>query len=246
MRIEKKGDCTLYQRDRKLRVLDLFSGIGGFSLGLERTGGFETVAFCEIEPFPQQVLRKHWPEVPIYEDVRTLDGEQFRGSIDVICGGFPCQPFSTASHGVRVAPDLWPEYARIASLVRPRFAIAENVAREPIDRPADHFRSLGMQCLTIRISGDDLRADHTRNRWWAVAHPYENGKLQIALNAEMALMRQIRDSIWGAANYKAAVCLSDGISTGLGGTDAGVFGNAVMPQIPELIGRALLSILNSE
>lgn len=61
---------------RKLRVLDLFSGIGGFSLGLERTGGFETVAFCEIEEFPRKVLRKHWPEVPIFEDVRDLHGDE--------------------------------------------------------------------------------------------------------------------------------------------------------------------------
>ncbi len=71
----------------KLKVLDLFSGIGGFSLGLERTGGFETVAFCEIDPFCQKVLKKHWPEVPIYNDVRTLD---YDGAVDVITGGYPC------------------------------------------------------------------------------------------------------------------------------------------------------------
>ena len=75
---------------RKLRVLDLFSGIGGFSLGLERTGGFETVAFCEIEEFPRKVLAKHWPGAPIFEDVCKLKGEDV-GAIDVICGGFPCQ-----------------------------------------------------------------------------------------------------------------------------------------------------------
>jgi DNA (cytosine-5)-methyltransferase 1 len=73
---------------RKLRVLDLFSGIGGFSLGLERTGGFETAAFCEIEPFPRRVLAKHWPGVPIHMDVRKLRGEDV-GPVDVICGGIP-------------------------------------------------------------------------------------------------------------------------------------------------------------
>src|SRR6056297_3805990 len=85
-----------------LRVLDLFSGIGGFSLGLERTGGFETVAFCEIEPFPRRVLAKHWPEVPVYEDVRTLTGDALARdgiAIDVITGGFPCQAFSSAARG---------------------------------------------------------------------------------------------------------------------------------------------------
>lgn len=84
----------------KLRVLDLFSGIGGFSLGLERTGGFETVAFCEIEDYPRKVLAKHWPGVPIYDDVRTLTAERLArdgiGRIDVITGGFPCQDISVA------------------------------------------------------------------------------------------------------------------------------------------------------
>ena len=79
-----------------LRVLDLFSGIGGFSLGLERTGGFETAAFCEYEPFPRAVLAKHWPDVPCFPDVRKLKGSDIAGPIDVICGGYPCQPFSTA------------------------------------------------------------------------------------------------------------------------------------------------------
>lgn len=83
----------------KLRVLDLFSGIGGFSLGLERTGGFETVAFCEIGEFPRKVLAKHWPEVPCYHDVTKLTADILRRdgiSIDVITGGFPCQDISTA------------------------------------------------------------------------------------------------------------------------------------------------------
>ena len=82
-----------------LKVLDLFSGIGGFSLGLERTGGFETVAFCEIEPFPRKVLAKHWPGVPIYDDVRTLTAERLAAdgiTVDVITGGFPCQDVSCA------------------------------------------------------------------------------------------------------------------------------------------------------
>src|SRR3954468_25090950 len=86
---------------RKLKVLDLFSGIGGFSLGLERSGGFETVAFCEIEPFPRRVLAKHWPKVPIYEDVRELTGARLAAdgiAVDVITGGFPCQDISVAGH----------------------------------------------------------------------------------------------------------------------------------------------------
>jgi DNA (cytosine-5)-methyltransferase 1 len=111
----------------KLKVLDLFSGIGGFSLGLERTGGFETVAFCEIDPFCQKVLKKHWPDVPIYNDVRTLEHD---GPVDVITGGFPCQPFSTA--GKRKGADddrhLWPAMLSLIEKQKPSWVIGENVA----------------------------------------------------------------------------------------------------------------------
>ena len=100
----------------KLRVLDLFSGIGGFSLGLERTGGFETVAFCEIEAFPRKILAKHWPDVPCYDDVRTLTAERLAAdgiAVDVITGGFPCQDISLngsiAGMGEGTRSGLWSE-----------------------------------------------------------------------------------------------------------------------------------------
>ena len=89
----------------KLKLLDLFSGIGGFSLGLERTGGFETVAFCEIEDYPRRVLARHWPEVPIYGDIRELSAARLRADgirVDAICGGFPCQDISTAGPGAGI------------------------------------------------------------------------------------------------------------------------------------------------
>src|SRR5690348_14033865 len=95
-----------------LHVLDLFSGIGGFSLGLERTGGFRTVAFCEIDRYCRAVLRKHWPDVPCFEDVRTLTGVE----CDVICGGFPCQDISYAGRGEGITGErsgLWREYRRL-------------------------------------------------------------------------------------------------------------------------------------
>lgn len=118
----------------KLKVLDLFSGIGGFSLGLERTGGFETVAFCEIEKYPQKVLAKHWPGVPIYEDVKELTKKQLDTDgitgIDVITGGFPCQDLSVAGkqEGIEAGRSgLWSELCRIISDIRPRYAIVENV-----------------------------------------------------------------------------------------------------------------------
>src|SRR5690606_29089977 len=120
---------------QKLRVLDLFSGIGGFSLGLERTGGFETVAFCEIEPFCRRVLSKHWPNVRQYEDVRTLTADTLARdgiAVDVICGGFPCQDISTAGKLRGIADGtrsgLWSEIVRLVREIRPQFLIVENVA----------------------------------------------------------------------------------------------------------------------
>ena len=87
------------------KVLDLFAGIGGFTLGLERTGGFETVAFCEIEEYPQKVLKKNWPGIPIYPDVTKLTAEILEADgirPDVITGGFPCQDISTAGKGAGI------------------------------------------------------------------------------------------------------------------------------------------------
>ncbi len=104
----------------KLNVLDLFSGIGGFSLGLERTGGFRTVAFCEIERFARAVLAKHWPDVPCHGDITTR--EFIEGEADVICGGFPCQDISLAGAGAGLAGErsgLWRELLRAIRVVRP-------------------------------------------------------------------------------------------------------------------------------
>lgn len=119
----------------KLRVLDLFAGIGGFSLGLERTGGFETAAFCEIDPFCRRVLARHWPEVPQYEDVRTLTAKRLAADgitgIDVITGGFPCQDISVAGRAAGLAGErsgLFYEIARLVSELEPRYVILENVA----------------------------------------------------------------------------------------------------------------------
>ena len=110
-----------------LNVLDLFSGIGGFSLGLEATGGFKTIAFCEKDKFCQKVLQKHWQGTTIYEDIRDIDGTKIKA--DVITGGFPCQPFSTAGKrkGTEDVRYLFPEMFRIIKETQPRWVVGENV-----------------------------------------------------------------------------------------------------------------------
>lgn len=173
----------------KLKVLDLFSGIGGFSLGLERTGGFDTVAFCEIEPFPRKVLAKHWPEVPIYDDVRTLTADRLTADgiagIDVICGGFPCQDISTAGKGAGLAGErsgLWSEIARLVGELRPSYVIVENVSAllgRGLGTVLGDLAEVGYDAEWHCIPAAAVGAPHRRDRIWIVAYPK-----QIMDNAE--------------------------------------------------------------
>jgi DNA (cytosine-5)-methyltransferase 1 len=224
------------------RLLDLFSGIGGFSLGLERSGGFRTVAFCEIDPYCRRVLAKHWPKVPQYDDVRTLTAERLAAdgiTVDAICGGFPCQPFSTASRGRRRAFDFWPEMRRLVAEIRPAVVIAENVQELPIKRAGREFESLGYSAVWRRIGADDAGADHTRDRWWAVAYTHDKGKLHSAIHAEVALLPALCAGVWGPENYARAVRVPDGLSHRMDRFRQ--LGNTVIPFIPQALGRAVMA-----
>ena len=166
----------------KLRTLDLFSGIGGFTLGLDSTGYFETVAFCEIEAFPCKVLNKHWPEVPIYNDVKELSYEKLqadgiisrRRGIDVICGGYPCQPFSVAGRqgGEDDPRHLWPEYFRLVRELRPHYAIGENVGghlRLGLDTVLEDLDSENYTVRCFSVEAASLGAPHRRERIFWIA-----------------------------------------------------------------------------
>jgi DNA (cytosine-5)-methyltransferase 1 len=158
----------------KLKILDLFSGIGGFSLGLEATGHFETAAFCEIDPYCKQVLKKHWPDVPIFDDIRQLKGTDI-GTIDIITGGYPCQPFSVA--GKQKAEQdprhLWPEYFRLIQELKPTWVIGENVSghiKLGLDSVLEDLASEGYSTRTFSISAASIGANHKRERVWTVAY----------------------------------------------------------------------------
>ena len=163
----------------KHKLLDLFSGIGGFSLGAE-ANGIPTVAFVEKDPFCQKVLRKHWSNTPIISDIRTVKGEDYEtDGVTIISGGFPCQPFSQA--GKRKGTDddryLWDETLRVVAETKPEWFIGENVegliniqnglvlrsVQDDLER-----EGFQVQCLVIPASG--IGAWHQRKRVWIIAH----------------------------------------------------------------------------
>lgn len=236
-----------------LKVLDLFSGIGGFSLGLERTGGFKTVAFCEIEEFPRRVLAKHWPNVPIYNDVRTLTAERLKQdgiTADVICGGFPCQDISVAGKAAGIDGErsgLWKDYARLVGELRPAFVIVENVAAllgRGIGRVLGDMARLGYDAVWHVIPASAVGLPHLRERVWIVANNRrERGEGQFfqAFQGLYALPwgeneRRAADFMQRPDLYEPRLCRAgNGISERV---DA--LGNAVVPQIPEALGRAIL------
>ena len=275
-------------------VLDLFSGIGGFSLGLERAG-MRTAAFCEIDPKARLVLRKHWPDVPIFGDVAALTAADMPEKIDVICGGFPCQDISLAGKGAGLAGDrsgLWFQFLRLIQEIRPSWVIIENVSAlrsRGLEQVLGGLATLGYDAEWHCIPASAVGAPHQRDRIWIVAYPerqsFGRGRVQrssknsqtmgsrassksVGTSAPVAdpvrarraigipeeghrkegdteIANYIGDRLFGGTGYDNWAVESD-----VGRVADGVpkrvdrlrqLGNAVVPQIPELIGRAIMS-----
>jgi len=206
-----------------MKVLDLFSGIGGFSLGLERAG-METIAFCEFDKHAQKVLKKHWPDVPLYDDVRTLDGKQFRGSVDVVCGGFPCQDLSVAGKAAGFSGErssLYREMLRIISECLPGYAIFENVTGLLTGESGRWFAQflydlaqIGYDAEWHCIPASELGAHHHRDRVWIICYP----------NAQCSLERSKQECEHERAEINARVYEDVPNTNGLkqsGGIDEG-------------------------
>jgi DNA (cytosine-5)-methyltransferase 1 len=158
-----------------LATLDLFSGIGGFARGFEATGSIETTCFVEQDPYCQAVLRHHWPDVPILGDIRDVKGCELPVQPDVICGGFPCQPFSQA--GKQLAQDdprhLWPEMFRLIRECRPAWVVGENVAgliKLGLDEVLSDLEGEGYATRTFNLPACAVGAPHIRQRLWIIAH----------------------------------------------------------------------------
>jgi len=186
-----------------MKVLDLFSGIGGFSLGLESTGHFETIAFVEKDEFCQKVLRKNFKNIPIEGDIRNVKGDRYQA--DVVTGGFPCQPFSIA--GKRKGTDddryLWDETIRVVRECRPKWFIGENVdglvniqngmvlRQVQNDLEKEGFE---VQCLVIPASG--IGAWHQRKRIWIIGCNVSNSNSRLR-GRRGTEFKSRKNKIWG-------------------------------------------------
>ncbi|MDF0543314.1 DNA cytosine methyltransferase [Sphingobium sp. H39-3-25] len=250
----RKYLISLIEAIQMLRVLSLFAGIGGFDLGLERTGGFKTVAFCEIDPFCQRVLAKHWPEVPCYADIRELTADRLAAdgiAVDIICGGFPCQDLSEAGRRAGIDGDrsgLWADYARLIGELRPRVAIVENVPEllsggggQWFGRVLGDLAALGYDAVWHCIQAADLGAAHIRDRVWIAAyvpHTEEERRLQ-RWGEQFSKSRAPAGDVHSFSDEPMPARVADGVPQRM--DRVGACGNAVVPRIPEMIGQALLA-----
>ena len=188
-----------------MKLLDTFAGIGGFSYAAEKLiGGFETTQFIEIDPFCQKVLKKHWPHVPIHDDIRTFAAEPFQ--YQVITGGFPCQDISVAGLQKGITEEtrsgLFFELMRVIRMVRPQYVVLENVAailNRGLDIVLRELSEAGYDAEWAVISASSLGACHQRSRFWLVAYPKSqssNGsKLKSSVNKKSSISKLGNSSI---------------------------------------------------
>lgn len=171
-----------------MRSLELFAGIGGIALA-EQMAGIEVAGLCEYADYPRMILKKHWPDVPLFKDVTKLDREELTNagispdSIDIVSGGFPCQPFSIAGKrkGTEDDRDLWPEMFRIIKQIWPTWVVGENVANfanMELDRTLSDLEDLGYQTRAFVLPACSVGAPHQRLRTFIVAHSNRERQLQ--------------------------------------------------------------------
>ena len=242
-----------------MRHLDLFSGIGGFALAAQ-WAGIETVAFCEIEEFPRKVLAKNFPGVPIHHDIKELDGGEYAG-IDLITGGYPCQPFSLAGKRKGTEDDrhLWPEMRRVVAQARPAWVVCENVTGHitlGLDEVLLDLEAEGYAARAFVVPACAVNAKHKRDRVWIAGHADRVNAAGIKRPSGPNIYSEKRKTseaikeggVWipelGAGEiaprrdtYTESLRELDGIPNGVDRLRA--LGNAIVPQVAYEILRAI-------
>lgn len=247
---------------KPLTVGSLFSGIGGLDLGLERAG-MKVIWNSEIEPYCCRVLAKHWPDIPNLGDVRAVDWSQVERP-DLICGGYPCQPFSTAGRmaGAEDPRHLWPEFARALRFLRPRFALLENLPAHlglGFDRVLGDLAELGFDAEWSVVPASAVGSPQRRPRVFVVAYREEPERFRrrwlSALTCggrnegQVAHAHRCRTHVRGPGHAEpwttepAVERLVDGVPDGLVRPSLYALGNAVVPQVAQFIGEQLLASL---
>lgn len=224
-----------------MNELALFAGGGGGLLGSVLCG-WRTAAAVELDLRCREILFARQVDgcldrFPVWDDVRTFDGRPWRGRIGLITGGFPCQPFSTASRGRKRAVDLWPDMRRIVCEVQPGRVLAENVQREPVERAAHDLARLGFHCLVLRAPAAAVGAPHRRDRWWVAADTDPKAHVVFAEHAEMAGLRARARSVW-AEHPTSDHDVADGLARGVDRYESAV-GNGQVPQVVHAIAELL-------
>lgn len=229
-----------HQPRNALNELHLFAGAGGGILG-GMLLGHTCVCAVEIEPYRRKVLLQRQrdgilPKFPIWDDVRTFDGRPWRGLVDVVCGGFPCQSYSNASSGRSVATkDLWHEYRRVVIDVRPRFVFAENVSRSAVYKASNDLREVGYASKICQVSAKDCGADHIRKRYWLLAHANMRGELRRSLNAKTRILPKLCTRVWGSITEELRVV--DGVADRMDRLKA--IGDGQVPAVVKLAWETL-------
>ena len=198
-----------------MNELALFAGAGGGLLASQILG-WRTVCAVELDWHRRCVLTQRQndgylrPFFPIWDDVCTFDGRPWRGRVDVVSGGFPCQAYSTAASGKNNAIDFWPEMERIVADVAPRFVFAENTSRKAIDAACDDLESMGYKTKATSLSAKDVGADHIRKRYWLLAYADDTRELLRGIDAETSFLRSVENGIWNSNPGVSGI--SDGLA----------------------------------
>lgn len=219
--------------------LALFAGagggiLGGLLLGWRTVCAVERNAFC-ARRLMQRQNEGHLPPFPIWDDVCTFDGRQWRGAVDVVSGGFPCQAHSGAARGRTVADDLWSEMRRVVADVAPRYVFAENVVRKAIETAAGDLGAMGYTTRAVALGAADLGADHIRLRYWLLAYADRDRELRLPVDAEVAQLQGVRPRVWAADPGESGVV--DGVAGRMDRLEA--VGNGQVPCVAAAAWRIL-------
>ena len=231
-------------KEDEMNELALFAGAGGGLLGTESLG-LRGICAVELDRHRRCVLIQRQNErrlrsvFPIWDDVRSFDGRPWRGRVDVVSGGFPCQAFSTAARGRNNAPNLWPEMRRVICEVEPDYVFAENVSPAAIEQAANDLSEMGYKAEMLSLSAKDLGADHERGRFWLLAYTDDKSELRSHINAEMAGLPEFRCGVWEAGPDSSRVV--DGLAGRMERYEA--TGNG---QVPIVAAAALWSLANAD